>query len=57
MLQEANALRGIAARGVALVATAHGTCLSSLMRNPDLKPLLGGTQAVILGDEAAQGGC
>jgi hypothetical protein len=39
-----------------LVATAHGTVLGDIMRNPDLARLVGGLQPVILGDEAARRG-
>jgi hypothetical protein len=41
-LQDVRAVRSIAHRGVSMVATAHGVDLSSLMRNPELLPLLGG---------------
>jgi hypothetical protein len=36
-----------------LVATAHGTVLSDVLRNPDLSRLAGGVAAVTLGDAAA----
>lgn len=51
--EEVNAARTISQRGVSMVATAHGISLSSLMKNPDLVPLIGGIQPVILGDKAA----
>ncbi len=34
----------VAQRGVMAVASAHGTDLASLLRNPQLNPLLGGVQ-------------
>ncbi|KAG2500117.1 hypothetical protein HYH03_001699 [Edaphochlamys debaryana] len=53
---EVAAARTIAARGVMLVSTAHGTGLRSLMANNELVPLVGGMQSVILGDaKAVQG--
>lgn len=52
--EEVNAARTLAQRGVSMIATAHGISLNSLMKNPDLLPLLGGIQPVILGDAAAR---
>ena len=52
--QEAAACRTIAARGVLLVSTAHGSSLGDLLRNPDLQGLVGGVKAVTLGDRLAQ---
>ncbi len=40
-------------RGVTLVGTAHGTSLDSLMKNPELVPLIGGLQSVILSGKEA----
>ncbi len=51
--QEVKAAKTIAQRGVALVGTAHGTSLDSLMKNSELLPLLGGLQAVILSEREA----
>ncbi|MEE8582950.1 MAG: R3H domain-containing nucleic acid-binding protein [Dehalococcoidales bacterium] len=51
---EAQAARTIAERGVQLVGTAHGNTLDNLMVNPTLSDLLGGIQAVTLGDEEAR---
>ncbi len=51
---EAAAARTIAERGVQLVATAHGNTLDNLMSNPTLSDLIGGIQAVTLGDEEAK---
>jgi stage III sporulation protein SpoIIIAA len=51
---EALAARTIAERGVQLVGTAHGNTLENLMRNPTLADLIGGIQAVTLGDEEAR---
>ncbi len=51
---EAQASRTIAERGVTLVATAHGSTLENLIKNPVLSDLIGGIQAVTLGDEEAK---
>jgi stage III sporulation protein SpoIIIAA len=51
---EAAAARTIAERGVQLVATAHGHSLDNLLSNPTLADLLGGIQAVTLGDDEAR---
>ena len=51
---EANAARTIAERGVQLVATAHGNTLENLIRNPTLSDLVGGIDAVTLGDIEAR---
>jgi stage III sporulation protein SpoIIIAA len=51
---EATAARTIAERGVQLVGTAHGNELANLMQNPTLSDLIGGIQAVTLGDEEAR---
>jgi len=51
---EVAAAKTIAQRGVALVGTAHGTCLDSILKNPELNPLIGGIQPVILGDQAVR---
>ncbi len=51
---EAQAARTIAERGVQLVGTAHGNTLDNLMINPTLSDLIGGIQAVTLGDEEAR---
>ncbi len=51
---EAQAARTIAERGVQLVGTAHGNTLENLMANPTLCDLIGGIQAVTLGDEEAK---
>ncbi len=51
---EASAARTIAERGVQLVGTAHGNELENLMQNPTLSDLIGGIQAVTLGDEEAR---
>ena len=52
--QEALAARTIAERGVQLIATAHGTTLENLLSNPTLADLIGGVEAVTLGDEEAR---
>lgn len=51
---EALAARTIAERGVQLIATAHGNSLENLVANPTLSDLIGGIQAVTLGDEEAR---
>jgi stage III sporulation protein SpoIIIAA len=52
--QEALAARTIAERGVQLIATAHGTTIENLLANPTLADLVGGIEAVTLGDEEAR---
>ena len=37
-----------------LIATAHGNCLESLIKNPTLSDLVGGIQSVTLGDDEAK---
>ena len=51
---EAEAARTIAERGVRLIGTAHGNTLENLVFNPTLSDLVGGVQAVTLGDEEAR---
>ena len=51
---EAIAARTIAERGVQLVGTAHGNHLENLIKNPTLSDLVGGIQAVTLGDDEAR---
>jgi len=51
---EAAAARTIAERGVQLIGTAHGNTLENIMQNPTLCDLIGGIQAVTLGDEEAK---
>lgn len=51
---EAQASRTIAERGVQLIGTAHGQLLENLMVNPTLSDLVGGIQAVTLGDDEAR---
>ncbi len=51
---EAQAARTIAERGVQLIGTAHGVTLDNLVLNPTLSDLIGGIQAVTLGDEEAR---
>lgn len=51
---EALAARTIAERGVQLVGTAHGNRIENLIKNPTLSDLVGGIQAVTLGDEEAR---
>jgi nucleoside-triphosphatase THEP1 len=52
--EEAMAARTIAERGVLLVATAHGSTLESLIKNPVLSDLIGGIETVTLGDDEAK---
>jgi len=51
---EAFAARTIAERGVQLIATAHGGSLENLILNPSLADLIGGINAVTLGDDEAR---
>ena len=51
---ESAAARTIAERGVQLIATAHGHTLDNLLTNPMLSDLIGGIQAVTLGDDEAR---
>ncbi|NET05402.1 MAG: AAA family ATPase [Merismopedia sp. SIO2A8] len=51
---EALAARTIAERGVQLVGTAHGNRIENLIKNPTLCDLIGGIQAVTLGDDEAR---
>ncbi|RMF24094.1 MAG: AAA family ATPase [Cyanobacteria bacterium J083] len=51
---EALAARTIAERGVQLVGTAHGNKIENLIKNPTLADLIGGIQAVTLGDDEAR---
>lgn len=51
---EAEAARTIAERGVQLIGTAHGRTLENIVMNPTLVDLVGGIQAVTLGDEEAR---
>jgi stage III sporulation protein SpoIIIAA len=51
---EALAARTIAERGVQLVGTAHGNHIENLIKNPTLSDLVGGIQAVTLGDDEAR---
>ncbi|MBE2272382.1 MAG: AAA family ATPase [Anaerolinea sp.] len=51
---EALAARTIAERGVQLIGTAHGNALDNLLLNPTLSDLVGGIQAVTLGDDEAR---
>ena len=51
---EALAARTIAERGVQLVGTAHGNSIANLIKNPTLSDLVGGIQAVTLGDDEAR---
>ncbi len=53
-VEEAQACRTIAERGVELIGTAHGNDLGNLITNPTLIDLLGGIQTVTLSDEEAQ---
>ncbi|CDM94281.1 MAG: R3H domain-containing nucleic acid-binding protein [Limnospira sp. PMC 1291.21] len=51
---EALAARTISERGVQLIGTAHGNRIENLMKNPTLADLIGGIQAVTLGDDEAR---
>ena len=52
--EKALAARSIAERGVQLLASAHGYTIVNLIKNPTISDLLGGIQAVTLGDEEAK---
>ena len=52
--KEVAALKDIAERGVAVVATAHGTTLQRLLENPILNSLVGGKQKMVIGDLMAR---
>ncbi|WIA12322.1 hypothetical protein OEZ85_012377 [Tetradesmus obliquus] len=52
--KEVAAARTICERSVLLVGTAHGSSLAGLLRNPELRSLLGGLAAVTLGDAEAK---
>jgi len=53
-VQEAEAARSIAQRGVQLLATAHGNELEDILNNPPLASLVGGVNIVTLSDELAK---
>lgn len=53
-LQEAQAAKTIAQRGVQLIATAHGKKLEDVINNPPLSELVGGVNIVTLSDEVAR---
>ncbi len=53
-LEEAEAARTIAERGVQLIGTAHGNTLDNLLVNPILADLVGGIDSVTLSDEEAR---
>ena len=52
--KEVATVRSISQRGVIMVGTAHGTSLSSLLKNPEMNALVGGVHAVVQGDQAAR---
>jgi stage III sporulation protein SpoIIIAA len=51
--REVDAARTVKQRGVRLVASAHGS-LRSLLKNKELRGLVGGTETVTLGDQMAR---
>jgi len=51
---ECSAARTISQRGVQLIATAHGTELENVIKNPQLQDLIGGIECVTLGDDEAR---
>jgi len=53
-MEEAEAARTIAERGVQLIGTAHGNTLDNLLVNPTLSDLVGGIDSVTLSDEEAR---
>lgn len=52
--EEVKAVKTIRERGVALVGTAHGDSIHSLMRNPEINELVGGLASQTLGDDEAR---
>jgi stage III sporulation protein SpoIIIAA len=54
---ETHAARTISQRGVQLIATAHGSELDSIIKNPSLVDLVGGVGSVTLGAAACLAGC
>ena len=52
--REVAAMADIARRGVAMVATVHGTSLQTLLDNRTLNGLIGGKHEVIVGDRQAR---
>ncbi|OQY46672.1 MAG: AAA family ATPase [Anaerolineaceae bacterium 4572_78] len=53
-IEEAEAARTIAERGVQLIGTAHGNSLDNLTVNPTLADLVGGIESVTLSDDEAR---
>ena len=53
-VEEAQASRTIAERGVQLIATAHGQTLENILMNPTLSDLVGGIASVTLSDDEAR---
>jgi stage III sporulation protein AA len=51
MTNEAIAAKSISERGVQLIGTTHGVCLTDLIRSPELKHLLGGFNTAILSEK------
>jgi len=51
--QEVEAAKTVKQRGVRLIASAHGD-LRTLLKNTDLRGMVGGLETVTLGDEAAK---
>eukprot|EP00996_Jenningsia_fusiforme_P003755 NODE_4552_length_793_cov_20.559140_g4211_i0.p1 GENE.NODE_4552_length_793_cov_20.559140_g4211_i0~~NODE_4552_length_793_cov_20.559140_g4211_i0.p1 ORF type:complete len:157 (+),score=13.90 NODE_4552_length_793_cov_20.559140_g4211_i0:298-768(+) len=48
MLEEVESAVSIQKRGIQLIATTHGKTLASVVQNPQLRGLLGGSNSVIL---------
>ncbi|KAF5839377.1 hypothetical protein DUNSADRAFT_949 [Dunaliella salina] len=53
-VKDVEAAKTISHHGVRLIGTAHSHDIHSLMKNPELLPLLGGIESVALGDEEAK---
>ena len=51
--QEVEAARTVKRRGVRMIASAHGT-LRDLVKNRELRGLVGGLETVTLGDKEAR---
>lgn len=51
--EEVASSKKLSQQGIGIVGTADAVSLQSIMRNPELNPLIGGLSNVILGDAMA----
>lgn len=51
--EEVASSKKLSQQGIGIVGTAHAVSLQSIMRNPELNPLIGSLSNVILGDAMA----